>query len=202
VGRVMSDETKISWENFLNPATLRPKLITISLYIAAFELLKSAIVDRIKNFYTHEFNRDGPRIDPEYQSEVLSKNRSPIYASLEWLKEAKAIDDVDLATFERVKKLRNDLAHALTGMLLRELPPELAERFSEMVSLLDKIETWWVVNVDIAVDPDLHDLEIDEIKVIPGPIMGLRLLLDIALGSEDESKKYFDKFIKQTGGRG
>src|SRR5437867_2474572 len=108
---------KISWENFLNPATLRPKLITISLYIAAFELLKNAIVDRIKTFYTHGSNRDGPRIDPEYQSEVLSKNRSPIYASLGWLKEAKAINDADLAAFERVKKLRNELAHAFTGML-------------------------------------------------------------------------------------
>src|SRR5260370_10425618 len=29
----------------------------------------------------------------------------------------------------RVKRLRNELAHALTGMLLQELPAELTERF-------------------------------------------------------------------------
>lgn len=197
----MNDKDKISWENFLNPATLRPKLITVSVYIAAFELLKSTIVDRIKDFYTHGFDQSGPRIDPEYQAEVLSKHRSPTYASLAWLKDMQAIDDADVATFERVKKLRNELAHALSGMLLRDLPPELAERFGEMVSLLDRIERWWIVNAEIAVDPDLRHKEIDETQVIPGPIMGLRLLLDIALGSEEESKKYFGEFIKHTHGK-
>lgn len=139
--RAVSDESQISRENFLNPATLRPKLITVSVYIAAFELLKSAIVDRIKDFYTS----GSARFDTEYQSEVLSKHRSPVYASLEWLKEMQAIDDTDVAIYERFKKLRNELAHALTGMLLRELPTDLVERFNEMVSLLEKIERWWIV---------------------------------------------------------
>jgi hypothetical protein len=200
MGKGMSDKTKISWENFLNPSTLRPKLITVSVYIAAFELLKSAIVDRIKDFYTQGFDQNGPRIGPEYQSEVLSKSSSPVYASLEWLKESGVINDADVAAFERVKNLRNELAHALAGMLLRELPAELAERFDEMVSLLDKIERWWIVNVEIAIVPELRDKEIDETQVLPGPIMGLRLLLDIALGSEEESKKYLDEFIKRTRG--
>jgi len=190
----MNDKTQISWENFLNPATLRPKLITVSVYIAAFELLKSAIVDRIKNFYTFGIDR----IDPEYQAEVLSKNRSPVHASLEWLKEMHAIDDTDVATYERVKNLRNELAHALTGMLLRELPAELAERFNEMVSLLEKIERWWIVNVEISTNPEFDGKEVDAENAIPGPVMGLQLLLNIALGPEDESKQYFDEFIKQT----
>ena len=97
----------------------------------------------------------------------------------------KVVNEDDVAAFERVKRLRNELAHALTGMLLQELPAELTERFDEMVSLLDKIERWWMVNVEIAVDPDLHDEEIDQTKVIPSQLLGLRLLLDIALGSED-----------------
>src|SRR5262249_41132455 len=154
-------------------------------YIAAFELLKSAIVDRIKDFYAYGFDQNGPqiKIGPEYELEVLSRNRSPVYASLAWLKEAQVIKDDDVAIFEQAKKLRNELAHALVGLLLRELPPELQQRFGEMVSLLDKIERWWIVNVEIATDPHLRSREIDETKVVPGPIMGLHLLLDIALGS-------------------
>jgi hypothetical protein len=190
----MKDKTQISWETFLNPETLRPRLITVSVYIAAFELLKSAIIDRIKDFHTF----GSGRIDPEYQSEVLPKHRSPLYASLEWLKEMHAIDDTDIATYERVKNLRNELAHALTGMLLRELPAELAERFAEMVSLLNKIECWWIINVDMSVNPEFDGKEADAENVIPGPVMGLQLLLNIALGPEDEAKKYFNKFIKQT----
>jgi hypothetical protein len=133
------------------------------------------------------------RIDPEYQSDVLSKNRSPVYASLEWLKEAHAIDDSDVVAFERVKKVRNELAHALIDALFQGLPADFAERFGEMISLLDKFERWWIVNVEIPIDSDLDNVEIDEAKVIPGPVMGLRLLVDIALGSEEESKRYLDE---------
>jgi hypothetical protein len=92
------------------------------------------------------------------------------------------------------QQLRNELAHTLTATLFHGLPAEIAERLGEMVSLLDKIERWWIVNVEIATDPNLKDEEIDEAQVIPGPIMGLRLLLDIALGSEEESKKRLDEF--------
>jgi hypothetical protein len=67
-----------------------------------------------------------------------------------------------------------------------------------MISLLDKIERWWIVNVEIPINPDLKGAKINESQVIPGPIMGLRLLLDIALGSEEESKKHLEEFTKQT----
>jgi hypothetical protein len=194
----MNDKTQLSWETFLKPETLRFNLIAASIYIATFEILKDSIVERIKDFFTNGFDQDGLRVDPEYQSEVLSKNCSPVYASLKWLKDMKAIDEADTAAFDRVKEPRNKLAHALTSVLLHEgLPPDFAERFNEVISLLDKIESWWIVNVDIATDPDLHGKEIDETMVIPGPIMGLRLLLDIALGTEEESKKYLDEFMKQ-----
>jgi len=188
-----------SWEHFLNPEVLRPNLIIASLYIAAFELLKSTIVDRIRSFYFIGFDQNGLRIDPEYQTEVLSRNRSPVYASLEWLKESHAIDDNDIVVFERVKKCRNDFAHAIAGMLMNGLPSDLPARFSEMVSLLDKIERWWIVNVEIATDPQFDGQEIDEQGIIPGPVIGLRLMMDIALGSDEESRKYLDEFMRRTG---
>jgi hypothetical protein len=194
----MSHNTKVSWETFLNPASLRSNLTVASVYIAAFEVLKTGIVDRIKTFYTNGFDQNGPRVSAEYQSSVLSKNRSPVYASLEWLKESNAISDADIECFERVKRLRNELAHALTRMLFQGLPAEVAERLSEMIWLLDKIERWWIVNFEIPINPDLADKEIDEAQVIPGPIMGMRLLLDIALGSEEESKRYFDEFKRRS----
>ena len=144
-GRVMHNSEE-SWEGFLDPAVLRPRLVTASIYISTFELLKTAIIDRIRDFFTS----GSDQVSPEYQSDVLAKNASPVYASLEWLKEARAIDDADIAAFERVKKLRNELAHTLTATFFHGLRAEIAERLGEMVSLLDKIERWWIVNVEIA----------------------------------------------------
>jgi hypothetical protein len=182
-------------EEFLNPEVLRPKLIAASMYIAAFELLKNAIVERLRNFYTlGGFREPGVK----YKSEVLSKNKSPVYASLQWLKESHAIDENDLSAFERVKTCRNDFAHELTKLLMNELPHEIPARFSEMITLLGKIEKWWILNVDIATDPDFENQRIDEKDIIPGPIIALQLMVDIALGQEGESKKYFDAFRKPT----
>jgi hypothetical protein len=121
---------------------------------------------------------------------VLSKNRSHVYASLEWLKEMHAIDDADIAAFERVKKLRNELAHELTGILFQGLPADLAELLSEMISLLDKIERWWIVNVEIPINPDLNGMEINESQVIPGP---LHPLLE-QLGIEKQGFHGFRRF--------
>jgi len=175
-------------EDFLNPEIVRPKLIVASVYIAAYEVLKSTIVQRIKSFYTLGgiYKEDHPK----YQSEVLSRNRSPVYASLDWLRESHAIDDNDITAFERVKKCRNDFAHTMTEMLMGELPFDFATRFSEMIASLDKIEKWRIVNVDIATDPKFDGEQVDEGNIIPGPIMALRALMDVALGSDEEARKH------------
>lgn len=71
--------------------------------------------------------------------------------------------------------------------------------FSPMVDLLHKIEKWWIVNVEIPTDPDLVGKEIDEDAIIPGPIMTLRLLVDIALGTEEESEFFYKEFKRRYG---
>jgi hypothetical protein len=174
-------------EDLLNPEVLRPKLIVVSLYIAAFQLLKNAIIEPLESFFT----MGGlPQYQPKYKAEVLSRNRSVTYASLNWLKENEVIDTGDTDAFEEMKELRNDLAHRISGMLEGELPSELPERFHQMVDLLTKIGRWWIVNVEMETPPT------DETKVIPGSIIGLQLMVDVALGSEGDSRKYLEAFRK------
>jgi hypothetical protein len=144
----MDEKIQERYENFLNPAILRQRLIIGSLYIAAFEVLKTSIISRIKEFFTHWDD-----VDPKYQSLVLSKDRSPLYASLAWLKEMNAIGDEDVAVFNQVKDFRNEVAHEIIRMVAEEFPPYWAERFACLISLVDKVEHWWIVNVEIATDP-------------------------------------------------
>lgn len=47
----MNDRIRENWERFLNPEYLRGNLILVSLYIAAFEILKKSIIVRIKDFH-------------------------------------------------------------------------------------------------------------------------------------------------------
>lgn len=52
-------------------------------------------------------------------------------------------------TAHKAKECRNLLAHEITKMLMEGLPLGFSERFNDMVYLLDKIEKWWIVNVEI-----------------------------------------------------
>ena len=152
-------------------------------------------MDRIRDFFRTGFGEFGDKIDPSYRSDVLARKTSSVYASLDWLIDMNAIDDADVRTYDRVKVCRNTLAHELLSALASEgLPPDFEERFIEMVALLRKIEVWWIINVEIPSDPDLEGGDIDEEEIVPGLLMGIQILLDIALGDEERSRIYHNEF--------
>ncbi|MEJ1959714.1 MAG: hypothetical protein WDM70_10100 [Nitrosomonadales bacterium] len=62
-------------------------------------------------FIWSAFDESGEIIDEKYNTAVLSRNKSPLYASLNWLSETGVIDENDLLSFERIKTARNSLAH-------------------------------------------------------------------------------------------
>ena len=198
----MDKDAQAKWERFLDPEVLRPNLILASVYIAAFEILKNSIVERLRDLYVTGFDENGWIIMPAYKDDVLTKDKSPTYASLKWLKESQAINDDDIEKFNKVKECRNLLAHEITKMLMDGLPHNFSERFNDMVALLDKIERWWIINVEIPTDPDLVDKadEIEENGIVPGPIMSLRMMIDVALGSNETANYYINEFKKNMGG--
>ena len=192
----MDENVQKKWERFLTPEVLRSNLILASIYIAAFEILKYSMIERIRAFYVSGFDENGFMVDLKYQNDVLIKDKSVTYASLQWLKESNAISDDDISTFNQVKDYRNLLAHEITKMLMEGLPPDPPKRFNDMVSLLDKIERWWIVNFEIPLNPNLAGKDIDENGIIPGPIDSLRMVLDVALVSDDDTNHYINELKK------
>lgn len=194
----MEDKIRQSYENFLDPTILRPRIIECSLFITLFESLKDNIITRIKDFYATEFDSNGSRPNAEYQSAVLARNRSPVYASLDWLKEHRVIDQTDLDAFEILKGRRNELAHRLLEILGASGPPlDLREQFLSLIALYHKIEVWWIKNVEIAISPDFADQEVKDEDITPGTTMMIRLLMDVALGDETISNYYIEEWRKQ-----
>lgn len=199
----MSVDQKVqeAWERFLNPETLRQNLMLSSMFITAYEILKESIVDHIKQFFITGFDQTGWRIDPKYTSEVLARNRSPVQASLLWLQEQGAIDQSDIEGFEKVRKCRNEITHELLRLLSEGIGLERVNMFTEMVRILRKIETWWIVNVEIPTNPDFDGNEVDEKGIVPGPLITLQLIMDIALGTgKADADWYYKEFKKMAGG--
>ena len=180
------------WEQFLSPDVTRDRLISASMYITTFEMLKESIVGRIRDFYFIGSDENGPISTPDYQTRVLSRNKSVLYASLEWLIEIAAIQKSDLEVFERLKTVRNKVAHELPSIVLGGAEFQLTTHFEEALTLLRKIEVWWVVNVEIATNPDYDGTEVDESGIVPGPVLMLQLMLDVVAGNSE----YLDHYKK------
>ena len=107
------NEQEEHWARFLDPEVVRPSLFMATMFITTFEILKNSIVDRIRDFYAIGWSSDGNTVSPEYVNDVLSRNKSAVYASLNWLVAQQVIDESDLTIFEQLKKTRNLLAHRL-----------------------------------------------------------------------------------------
>ncbi|AJY05992.1 hypothetical protein QZM46_06085 [Burkholderia vietnamiensis] len=181
------------WEQLLTPAVMQEKLISASLYITAFELLRQSIVGRIRDFYNIESIGLEPgtyQFSGEYRSKVLARNKSTLYASLDWLTEYGAIDLGDLATFERIKSIRNKLAHELPSIVTGTVDFDHIEIFHDLITILRKIEVWWVVNVEIPTNPDFDGREIDEAAIVPGPVLMLQMMVEVLSGNEDLLEHY------------
>ncbi|RRW94692.1 hypothetical protein [Pandoraea apista] len=181
------------WEQLLTPAVMQEKLISASLYITAFELLRQSIVARIRDFYNIESIGLEPgtyQFSDEYRSEVLARNKSTLYASLDWLTEHGAIDLGDLETFERIKSIRNKLAHELPSVVMGSVDFDHVEKFQNLITILRKIEVWWLVNVEIPTNPNFDGREIDEAGIVPGPVLMLQMMVEVLSGNEDLLKHY------------
>lgn len=180
----MTDHNE-NWERFLDPEVVRPSLFMATMFITVFEILKNSIVDRLRDFYSVGWTKDDNAVSSEYASNVLSRNKSAVYASLNWLQEHEAIDKADLAIFEQLKSTRNLLAHQLFDVVTGQAASTHQEQFNELVALLRKIEVWWVVNVELATNPDYDDQEVDEAGIVPGAILSLQMLLHVASGGTE-----------------
>lgn len=188
--------TTDKWERFLDPEVVRPSLFLATMFITTFEILKDSIVDDVRGFFTNGFDEHGPIVGAEYQAKVLSKNKSPLYASLQWLRENDAIDDEDLIIFEKIKSTRNQLAHQLFAVVTGQVESAHETQFTDLVRLLRKIGVWWVVNVEIPTNPDFDGQEIDEAGIVPGAVLSLQMLIEVASGNTELLERWRNKRAK------
>lgn len=191
-----SQEANEKLKNFFNPDILKPSLIIYSIFITVFEILKQQVIERIKYFYVDGFIEDKLIINKKYKTEVLSRHKSALYASLDWHLEKRIISKEDIELFNDLRKQRNKLAHEMATVIFEGNNDWIIMNLEKMINLLKKIELWWIVNVEIPTDPDIDIDDIDTDQIIPGYIMLIELLLEIALNEGEEAKKYYDIFLK------
>lgn len=183
------------WAKFLNPESLRGNLIASSIFLTAYELLRTSIIDRIRDFFTYEFNESGGVISEDYKCKVLSLDKSPLRASLLWLQEVSAIDDTDVELVDEIRKHRNELAHDLPKFITNADAEININLLESIYKLLTKIDRWWIKEVDIPTNPDFDGQEVADDEIQSGTMICIQMMLRIA--TDENASTFWDEFQKQ-----
>lgn len=192
-------DTREAWSAFLNPEIVRAKLISAGLFLIAHEILLDSILRHPRFFFSDTFTAaDGFLPSPEYTAKVLALDpkgkNDPLRGSIAWWRTMDTIDEADETAIRLVTDARNNIAHEMTGMISGAKPPEFSEHFGTLMGLVNKIEKWWIINVEVATDSDWNGDEVDDAGVVPGPAWMMDMLVQVALGEGDEAWQLHRQF--------
>ncbi len=193
-------DTADQWEAFLNPDIIRPKLISAGLFLVGHEMLLDTIKRHPLSFFSDGWNIDGPVPGPKYKKEVLARDpqgkNDAKRGSIAWLRIMDVITADDEADIKKVDHARNEVAHEMTAIVSGSMPPSFAEHFETLLSLVQKIEKWWIVNVELSTDPEFNG-EFDEDGIVSGPSWIMQILGQVALGQGEEARTLYREFVHQ-----
>lgn len=175
-----------AWAEVLNPDLLRAKLVSAGLFLLAHEMLLESIRRHPLRFFSDTWTADGAEQSTEYQKEVLARDpkgkADPVRGSIAWLRYMDVLSEEDENAIRRITDERNRLAHELAGIVLASEPHSFVEHFPTLVALVSRIEKWWIIKVEVETDPGLAEQEIDPDQVVPGVVLILHMLSQVALG--------------------
>jgi hypothetical protein len=195
-----------SWEKFLNPDSLKSILVQCSLFLAGFEILKSSVVDRLRCFYTHEWRRDEVTgelkdiVSPSYRQKVTSFHpKDEFHACCLWFQNSGALTDDDVRRVSEIRKHRNYIAHEITKIIHSAGLGVDHQRVEDMMSLVRKLDLWWLREVELPTNPDVDHIDVDAIRweeTIGGNSLTLGLLLSVFDGDDSYLRNLYKELTE------
>lgn len=175
--------------NIFNREALQTNISRIAIFVLLFETLKKMIINKLCIYYNNnkkcEFKRGKIvcREDDSYRKEVRaldSSDGNKIFdASIEWYKKQGVLSDEDAMAILKAKKRRNVFAHELFDSLIKGWTEEDSCLLAEILSLYQKLDSWWVYNDFSAIYPDsetvtqedCHSVSAEILEVIKGMVL-------------------------------
>ena len=179
---------------FIDPTKLNRSLHQVSLYLTAWETLCSGIIDRVKEFYTFNWNLNDKgkligKPEPDYKEEVLSLfPKQELHACCLWLKKSGAIDSSDLEMIDAARRHRNQITHEIVDYITEEESEVDRNILANIYQVVKKIDIWWLTEVEMAIDPDVPEEAYQaakEGKAVGGYSFLLELILPVFDGDFD-----------------
>jgi hypothetical protein len=173
----------------LQPESIRATLAFAGLYQMTYEMLRCAVLDKVREFYSFSLTADGSMSDKEqerYRLGVLSlAPKNKFRASLVWLVNRTAIRQSQADRLDAVYAHRHSLAHELVKYIVDPVANPDIELLSDAISTLRDLHRFWV-DVELSnggfLLPDGSEVgEFDADEVVPLSLIVLQQCLDAYL---------------------
>lgn len=169
------DKLKNDLDKLLNPKRIQKNLIKSSLYLTAFELLKFAVEKRLKNFlcmnqpmdenYEYQSSQEYKDCIVNRQIPELNNNKNIYYSSSLWLMENDVITLEEVEELQKIRLHRNIISHELPKLMVDSDHEINLELFESIKKLLAKIERWWIIEFEMAIDQEYDNFDYDTLDV-------------------------------------
>ncbi|MFF0991614.1 hypothetical protein [Kocuria nitroreducens] len=183
-----SEEFRRVFLEKMEPQNIRSTLAFAGLYQITHEMLKQAIFERVRDFYSVGFHENGLTYDEtRYQQDVIEAARAEGWfksektyrftASAAWLVRMDAITKEQADRLKVIYNHRHDLTHELVAFIVdpdRNPDPHV---FVDAVGILRDVHRFWVsVERDIGMFDHLEDVSLDD--VAPASLLVLQQYID------------------------
>ena len=191
-----------NWNNILNEDILKSNINFAALFVLNFECLKDYIITQPRTFYSDVLIKDGKLCceeTEEYKKEVRSLEKNIENASLRWFINADAITEEDYDLYQELRERRNDITHELLKNLNNGFYEVDAKLYVKLLELYQKIDKWWINEIEISISGEVLPDEYDPEQVSGGQAMKLSIINDIVFDNNKERYKDLLEELKKLG---
>ncbi|TMS53653.1 hypothetical protein [Mycobacterium sp. DBP42] len=174
----------------LKPNIIRGTLAFAGLYQITHEMIKHAVLDKVREFFCLDLNLDGtwsmaPDEQEQYRLRVLSLAPNKFRASLLWLVNNGAITQVQADRLEVIRDHRDDLVHELVKYVIDPDENPDVDLLVDALNTLKDLHRFWI-DIELSTGgfflPDGSDVgDVDAEEVMPLSLMILQQCLDAYL---------------------
>lgn len=171
----------------LRPDVIRGTLAFAGLYQVTHEMLKHAVLDKVREFFCLDLDLDGScsmaaEEQEQYRHHVLSLAPNKFRPSLLWLVKNNAITQSQADRLELIRIHRDHLVHELVKYVIDPDEDPDVELLVDAITTLKDLHRFWI-NVERSTGgfflPDWSDVgEVDAEEVMPLSLIVLQYCLD------------------------
>ena len=191
-----------NWNNILDENILKPNILFAALFVLNFECLKDYIITKPRTFYSDVEIKDGKLVceeTEEYKKKVRSLEKNIENASLRWFINSDAITEEDYDLYQELRERRNDITHELLKNLNSGFYEADAKLYVRLLELYQKIDKWWINEIEIPISGEAIPDEYDPEQVFGGQAMVLSIINDIVFDNNKEQYRNLLNELKKIG---